>query len=338
MRPLRSLIAGGVIALVTAATFVPAPAWAGKKAHATAPAEPSSSLSEGRRLMADGNFAEACPKLAESQAQSPAPLTAMTLALCYEKSGKLASALSAYKTASDEAASGHQQKLVAAAQHGAAQIEPRVSRLTIKLPQGRGPGMEVRRDGQIVADTDLGTAIPVDAGGHDVEVTAPGRRTWTSHMVVAESGQNALVEVPKLQDDGPVKVASPAASAPPEPPPDASPPGHAQRIAGIVIGGVGVAGLALGVVAWLEASSNYHSALAACGGTTACPPGSSGLALRNNAETWATVADVGVIGGLVAIAGGVAVYFAAPKSKAAVTTMGLAPAARGTGLSLVGRF
>ena len=56
-------------------------------------------FAEGRRLMAAKDYAAACPKFARSQALDPAPGTALNLATCYERAGKLASASVAFKIA-----------------------------------------------------------------------------------------------------------------------------------------------------------------------------------------------------------------------------------------------
>jgi hypothetical protein len=327
MRPLQRVIAGALFVASMAPTVA-----AAKKAP---PSPGASSLTEGRRLMAAGNFSEACPKLAESEAQSAAPVTALTVAICWEKAGKLATAWSAYKAAVDVATSAHQKKSVLAAQHGVARVEPKVSRLTIKLAD-RASGTEVRRDGDVVPASDIGAAIPLDGGGHDIEVTAPGKKPWKSHVNLADSGQGLAVDVPALQSDTPAPAAA-LAEAPPAPEPEKPSRGQAQRIGGIVLGGVGVVGVALGVFAGVQANSTYKDALAACNNSTACAPGSPGLAKRDQAGQWATISDVGFIAGGAAIAGGVILYFTAPKGSGA-TTMGLAPATLGTGLSLVGRF
>src|ERR1700730_12060632 len=84
---------------------------------------------EGRRLMAAGDYASACPKLSESAALDPGSGTALSLASCYEKSNKLASA---WETLQRSAAAGRSDR-VAAAKKKAAALEPRLSRMTIAV-------------------------------------------------------------------------------------------------------------------------------------------------------------------------------------------------------------
>jgi hypothetical protein len=329
MRPLQCVIAG----VVVAASLTPTLALAGKKGGA--PSSGGGALAEGRRLMAAGNYGEACPKIADAESQTPAPVTALTLGICWEKAGKLASAWSAYKAAVDVANGAHQKKSIVAAQHAVARIEPKLSHITIKLAE-RPSGIEVRRDGDVVSDSDIGAAIPLDGGGHDVEVNAPGKKPWKKHVDLAESGQSLAIDVPALEGDTPAPVAATEETPPPPEQDKGGSRGQTQRIAGIAVGSVGVLGVALGAVAGIEAKSTYNDALSKCGGHTSCPAGSPGLSERNTAGTWATVSDVAFIAGGAAVVGGVVLYFTAPRGS--TTTVGLAPAARGTGLSLVGRF
>jgi len=329
MRPLRSLSAG-VIMTVSLTTHL---ASAGKRSAAPAPA----AVVEARRLMAAGNYAEACPKLADAESQTPAPLTAITLAICYEKAGKIASASAAYKVAADVATSAHKATTANVAKRGATRLDGQVSHLTIRLTGARTSDVEVRRDGDVVPDSDIGVPVPLDGGGHDVEVSASGKKSRKAHVDLATSGQNATVDVPALEDATPAPAAA-VAPAPPAEEASAASPGQAQRVSGVAVAALGVIGVVLGSVAGLEANAKYHDALSACGGSTSCPPGSEGPSLRSSAGTWATVSTAAFIAGGVGLAGGAVLWFTAPNGHGATTTVGLGPAERGTGLSLVGRF
>jgi hypothetical protein len=252
--------------------------------------------------MASGNYSAACPKFADSQAIEPAPGTALNLAICYEKAGKLASAWAAFHTAQAAAQTAKQTDRAKAAEKRASALEPTLSHLTISVrPDAQVSGLEVRCDDDPVRQAEWEVAEPRDGGFHDISATAPGRKPWKTRVELAASQQNLSVEVPVLELEAP--SASPPATVVTAATPTPADSGTAfgafsesprsngkvQRIVGLSIGGAGVVAIGLGSFAGLTAQSKYGDATKSCGATTTCPKGSLAFAQRDSAVTWATV-------------------------------------------------
>lgn len=139
---------------------------------------------------------------------------------------------------------------------------------------------------------------------------------------------NALAPPP---DQG--TVSAPSLAVAPEA--EAPRPGHTQRVVGLAIGGVGVAGLVAGVITGVMARSSYEKVVNPCGATASpCNP-SAGPSQFRSARDLAAASSVTLLTGVAALGAGAIVFFTAPKSK---TTVGMGPAAEGAGLSIAGRF
>ncbi|MGH7295793.1 MAG: hypothetical protein ACRELB_12695, partial [Polyangiaceae bacterium] len=113
----------------------------------------------------------------------------------------------------------------------------------------------------------------------------------------------------------------------PSEPPGGAPadPGKMRRIVGLVVGGVGVAGITVGSVFGVLAKQKLdQSNGGSCDASTdQCHP--AGFPQRKDAEHAATVSDVGFIAGGVLLAAGAVIFFTAPKG-APVTGVVVAPA------------
>jgi len=217
---------------------------------------------EGRRLMAEGQYAAACPKLEESQRLDPATGTLLNLAACREQEGRIATAWLLFKDAAAAARRDGRQDRVEYADGKAAELDPRVSRLTLEVPATSATeGLELRLDGVVVRSVAWGIPTPVDGGRHVVEATAPGRIPFRAEVAVAAEGDAQRVEVPALAPatappPAPAAGAAPAAGglAPTAAPVTAEEPrAHRPRtgvyVAAGVTGGLAVGAVATGVVA-----------------------------------------------------------------------------------------
>lgn len=226
---------------------------------------------EGKRLMDEARYAEACPKLAESYRLDPATGALLATALCYERAGRLASAWAAYTEAAARSKQEGRADREESARAKALELEPRLAKVTVELEAGAGvSGLVVTRDGVALGEGVLGTALPVDPGTHVVEARAPGRRAF-SVRVESTEGKTARVAVPVLATEGLAPAAPPATAEKTAPDEGSSEEGFFTplRTTGIVVTGVGVVGLAIGGVFGakalsLNAQSNEHCVDNAC--------------------------------------------------------------------------
>jgi serine/threonine-protein kinase len=294
---------------------------------------------QARELMTAGRYAEACPKLAESQRLDPSAGTLLNLATCYERNGQLASAWVTYKEAATAAQRANEPDRAKLARSKVGELEPKLATLTITLAAGADlPDLVVKRDGEAVGRPAWGAPIPVDPGTHVVEATAAGRKPWKSHTDVSGSGAKATIEVPLLEPEAPPAAPQTGTSAttPPLPssPPQPASPGSTQRLIAGIIGGVGIAGIGVGAAFGVIAKSHLNDANGHCQ-TPACDP--TGLSAVHDARNAATISTIAFAAGGAVLAGGIVLYLTAPRSAPAAGLV-VAPVAAPSfaGLSLRG--
>lgn len=269
---------------------------------------------QGRALMAEEKYAEACEKFAESQRLGPSSGTMLNLGECYAKQGKTASAWAAFKEAIPLAHSANQADREKYAREHVAQLESGLLRLAIKVPDAvAGPGFVVRRDGAPLGKAAWGVAAPVDPGPHVIEASAPKKVTWKVTVDMSAADPAREVFVPALADD-----------APPPVQPRQTP--FTQRNIGLGVGALGLIGVAIGATFGLGAISTNDDAKEHCRTEDRCD--AEGLSLKDSARSKATVSTVFFLLGAAAIGGGAILFLTAPddaeKSKA-VTRVRLSP-------------
>jgi hypothetical protein len=293
------------------------------RAQGTSEAAATALFDEGRRLMGEHKFAEACPKLAESERLAPSGGTLLNLADCYEHTGQTASAWVAWKDVASRANAAGKADVEKRALTRAAALEPGLAKLTIAVDTGSDvSGLDVKRDGVAVGHTEFGLAIPVDPGPHVIEATAPKKKGFSVKVDVAAKQTDARATV-TLEDDVSASTPPPPPETSPALPPSAPPPasehgggGTAVKTIGVVVGGVGVAGLVLGSVFALNAKSKNDEALQPQNCRTSSLCTQTGLNLTNDAKTSAAESTIAfTVGGLL-VAGGVLMWIVAPSANA----------------------
>jgi hypothetical protein len=308
--PERRLLAGLALG-VAAMCFTAAP-----RARAQVSTEDrvaaESLFTDARRLMQAGDYARACPKLEASRRLEPALGTSLNLGDCYEKLGRTASAWAEFKSAAAEAQKAGDAARKATALERAAALEPKLSRLQINLAD---PSVSVLRNGDPVSAGVIGSAIPVDPGSYRLEARAPGKAAWAHDVVVRGAGAVVQVDVPALADAADGEESLPVAA--PEPMPEGAPgslpaepvmtDGGGDHTLAWVLGGVGVASVAVGATFGLMASSNWSKAKDGCVDYPwEC--NDDAVAQADDASTQATVATVAFIVGGAALGTSVVLF------------------------------
>ena len=292
---------------------------------------------EARTLMDQGKFADACPRLAESNRLDHGMATQFRLAECHEKEGKLASAWTHFVEVADEARAQGMSDREKVARDRADALRPRLSKLTVAVPDAvrSTTGLEVKRNGVVLGAAQWGAAIPVDGGKHTIEASAPGKRAWSKAVDVPAEKGAVSVEVEALADapaDEQHKGGYPPGGAPPATGSD----GSAQRIAGILVGGLGVVGIGVGIGLGVAAKGSYDDSEGLCNDDNLCSQ--EGLDIRDDARSLGNIATGVFIAGAVMAAAGVVIIVTAPSSPSAPTGADAALVVKPGGLGFRARF
>jgi hypothetical protein len=276
---------------------------------------------EGRKLMEQHRWSEACPKLAESQRLAPSGGTLLNLAECYEHAGQTASAWVAWKDAAARANAVGKKDVEQRASGRAAALERSLARLTIAVDKASDvDGLQIKRDGVALGHAEFGMPIPVDPGKHVIEATAPMKKPFSASVDVAAKQTDAQITVTLADEDAPkpTPVAETTPGVRPIEPPTPEQPVQAQsswsgqKTAAVVALGVGVAGVAVGTIFGLVAKSKNDDALKPENCRTPSYCTAAGLSLTSDAKNAATLSTVGFVAGGVGVAAGAVLWLLAP--------------------------
>ncbi len=310
MRPRR--IASAL--LIAAALLAPRRALAQPGDATTA----SSLFLAGRQAMDARNYAQACPQFAESFRLDPAVGTLLNLANCEDKIGHMADAWTHFRSVLEQLPPKDDRALIARARLAA--IEPRLSHLTLTLDPDQPAGVAVARDDVPISPAALGVSLAVNAGDHDVVVTAPGREKSRIHITIKEGEHReaALHAGPKATSASSSSAPVAGADAPPQIASHGY--GDTRRTLGFVLGGVGVATLGAGAITGILTlgKASIIKDPAHCSAALRCD--ATGVDAASAGKTLSVVSTVTLIAGAAAAAAGVVLV---------ITSQGKAPVTAG---------
>jgi hypothetical protein len=316
------------------ACFILAVALAAPSSIAFAADPKAESLAKEAYALAEaGKWADACPKYAESLKLEQSYGVQYSLAECYEKTGKLGSALFHYRRVEEAPKAANKQALSLKAHDRIAAIEPQVSKVKVVLPAGITPkDVVVKIDGNKIAPENF-SEMPIDTGEHNVEVSQAGKKPWTDTIHVQIG--TYPIEVPELTS-AKEEAAKPITTT------TTVPLGQSRanptyRIVGGVAVGVGVVGVVVGSIFGLSARSKRDEAREICRANDAkqCH-NEAGLDVWRDASSAGTISTVGFILGPALIATGVVLWVIAPTTP--VLTGSVDPNGRGGTIGLRGVF
>ncbi len=288
-------------------------------------AEAEAAFRDGKKLMGEKKYAEACEAFATSQRLAPGVNTKMNLADCREKNGELSSAWGLFlEIALDLKGNTKQQAMLDVAKKRAAALEPRVSYLTISVPdESRVAGLVITRNGIEIDSGFWNRAMPIDGGTYKIEASAPGHEAWSTSVEIPLEQGAAHVDVPKFK-----AILEPPPDDSPPPPDDPEPRVETRTVAGptltgrrklaIGVGALGVAGLVAGGVLGYIAKGLEDDANALCP-EEACDDATEANALVSRAESRAMFANISYGVGAVAVLGAAVLWLTGAPDSVTIT-------------------
>jgi hypothetical protein len=266
--------------------------------------------SEGIKLAASGDCANAVDRLTRAEALVHAPTTAVPLAQCEIKLGKLVAGTEILNRVGHESLPPTAPKAwIDASQKAAgllAAAAPRIAKLRVHVDAGAGApsGLQVTVDGEPLASALLDNDRPTDPGSHHVAAHAPGFATAEVDVALTD-GQSQAVTLslePAPPSPGAGPPGPPAAATPAPAPPGDATTGAPSRVPAYALLGVGAVGIVVGSVTGIVAIGAKSSLNSVCA-QKVCPTSSQGDidTLRNNAVISTVGWSIGIVGAAVGV-------------------------------------
>lgn len=296
---------------------------------------------EALDLYAKGDWSNAFDRFARADSAAHSPVFGLYMARCRRNEGKLLAAHEAFASVAAEslapsAPEAWQKARVDAAAEVTA-IEARIPSVIVALSGAPIDGATVTIDGAPVAASALGKPIRLDPGDHTFVARARDRASIPTTIRLIEGPDPRRIDL-LIPAEPPREIASksPAIPADPQPPLTSLAPSKGSLVPGIVVLGVGAAGLGVGAITGVIARSNADEVKAGCNAQGHCLRSDESKAA--SAQTLATVSTVSFIVGGAAAAAGIALVIIRPGGSRSNSEARAAIAPTVGGLVLTGGF
>lgn len=277
---------------------------------------------KGRDLFTQKKYADAVVELRASMDIVQSPNARLYLARALREQGKLLEAYVEFgRTAveAEELASQDSRyaKTAASAKLERKEIAPKLGFVTITVDHAQD-GTTLVVGGEEVKRAGWTEPVPVAPGTTEVEVRTPGKKALKKTVTLG-AGEKSTLSI----DAAEATAEEGATSSDPKTGPSdttTSGGGSGLRVGGFVAAGVGVVGFALFAGFGLSARSTFRDLSSVC--TPSCPPSRAGDV--DSGRRAQTIANVGLVIGLVGAAASVTLFVLSSK-KQATTQVGLSP-------------
>lgn len=255
---------------------------------------------QGRSLAKQGNWAEACPKLAESQRLDPGIGTLYNLADCHEHTKNLAAAWAEFGEVADIAKQNGQTEREKIARERVAALDKRVPRVTLKKREALPPGSDIVLDEKSVGIAVIDIPVPLDPGSHKVAIVEAGGRRTEKTFTLPEGAAASEIDLPSL-----------AAKQTVDPKVWQVQEDHAtwQKPLALGVGAAGVVALGVSLYLGIHAKSQWNDVSSKCPNNHC---NSAGYAGWEDARSTAMAGNVTFVIGLGLLAGAAILYALAP--------------------------
>lgn len=296
------------------------------RAEAPAPgADAEQRFRRGQHLLQAGRVAEACREFEESQRLEPALGTLLNMANCHERLERLLLAMREFQEAASAAHSAGIADVESFARERASALSREIPSLEVRVDRATAPaGLSVRLESALIAPPEWGIPRPVEPGRYRIEASAPGRVPFQKELTLARGSGRLIVQIPNLLEAAPATESDTSSALRFGP----------RRVAAVVAGGVGVAGVVTGAIFGLRSMSKHDDAEEYCDSGRCTDR--RGVELSDQARAAGNVSTIAFALGAAGLASGAVLWFTGETNRESATTPHLGVGL--SGVSVGGRF